>query len=73
MKERVTTAQLYRELLEMRKALDDRFDGLQDQLNIHRSVNHKPPPSNTKVGGIAGAVALCVAVLASVARALGLG
>ncbi len=70
---RVTTAQLYKALYELSQSVDANFRELRNALNIHREINHKPPRSNAKVGGIAGAVGVMVAVLASVARAMGLG
>lgn len=73
MGKRITNAELYQALFEIEGRLDARLTQLQDQLNTHREINHKPPPSTAKVGGIAGAVALVITGLAGIARALGLG
>ena len=70
---RVTNAQLYKALYDLSCRVDERFNILQKELNLHREISHKPPPSTAKTGGIAGAVALVVTILAGVGRALGLG
>lgn len=70
---RITTAQFYEALYEFSQNTDANFRALREEMRLHREINHKPPPSNAKVGGIAGVVGVLVAVLASVARAMGLG